>query len=462
MDTESNLAVQDELQQLRKEVAFLRERDRIGPLTIAPTPPTDFVSKELSDEVRGERQSFAESLPIPGRNAPTFNVINDFLSFGVTPWADPLVPAYLLDRNYRIVDWNLAFSLAFDRTMEGRRGLSVLEWVYFLDNYEECLKRAAKDFADPKNLPRLHVEAIEYSSPRYGKLRATKRAYQMPKDDGEMLGWLVTLETKFADLRTTLRFRRDLFSTVSHDMMWSEYALSYDRVLLASNTYQDLLNHILGEKVPPGGEGALTPLRPASRVLDLGAGTGNLARQLAKQQRGHVVFALENNRMMLDLLRDKCESHLRTDDKGPGILAIKQDINTLHGIPDGSFDYAILNNVAYSLDDPVPCFRQVRKALRANGEIRISGPQKQTDLTSLFDRIAADLNASRQMTELREDFLRVYDINKNVLNASLYRWTVDDMRNMLRSAGFGECVYATDSAYAGQAMVVVAKKRKTG
>ncbi|MFO0868457.1 MAG: class I SAM-dependent methyltransferase [Pirellulales bacterium] len=202
----------------------------------------------------------------------------------------------------------------------------------------------------------------------------------MPKDDGEMLGWLVTLETKFADLRTTLRLRRDLFSTVSHDMMWSEYALSYDRVLLASNTYQDLLNHILGEKSSPGRRVRLTPLRPASRVLDLGAGTGNLAARRSGQQRGHVVFALENNRMMLDLLRDKCESHLRTDDKGPGILAIKQDINTLHGIPDGSsFDYAILNNVAYSLDDPVPCFRQVRNAAPAHDSGWISGPQKQTD-----------------------------------------------------------------------------------
>ncbi len=51
-----------------------------------------------------------------------------------------------------------------------------MEWVYFLDNYEECLNRAVKDFADPANLPRLHVETITYTSPRYGKMRATKRS----------------------------------------------------------------------------------------------------------------------------------------------------------------------------------------------------------------------------------------------------------------------------------------------
>ena len=38
-------------------------------------------------------------------------------------------PMYLLDEGFRIVDWNFAFSLAFDRSMEGRRGLSVREWA---------------------------------------------------------------------------------------------------------------------------------------------------------------------------------------------------------------------------------------------------------------------------------------------------------------------------------------------
>ena len=449
----------DELRRLREENARLRA-ERTPSSVMAP-PLEQFVSKELSEDVRGERESFAEQLPVPGRDAPTFNLVNDFLSFGVTPWADTMVPAYLLDKNYRIVDWNLAFSLAFDRTMEGRRGLSVLEWVYFLDNYEESLKKASKDFGDPLNLPRLHVETIEYTSPRYGKIRAKKRAYQMPKEDGEMLGWLVTLEVSFADFATTLRFKRDLFATVRYDMVWSEYALSYDRVLLASNAYRELLDHILGEKVPPGGEGKLAPIRTGSRTLDLGAGTGNLSCSLAKQQRRHVIFALENNRIMLDMLRDKCESHLRSDDKGPGILSIKQDVNSLFGLPDGAFDYAILNNVAYALEDPLPCFRQVFKALKPNGEIRISGPQKKTDLKKLFARIDADLRASERMAELGEDFQRVWDINQTVLSPSLYRWTVNDMKQLLQSAGFGEFVYTSDSAYSGQAMIVVARKQRS-
>jgi len=454
--TVSEATVQAELSELRAEIARLKSIQDRSSIVITPAP--EFASKELSSDLREERKSFADSLAIPGRDAPTFNLVNDFLSFGVTPWADPLVPVYLLDKNYRIVDWNLAFSLAFDRTMEGRRGLSVLEWVYFLDNYEESLKTAAKDFADPEQLPRLHVETIEYTSLRYGKVFATKRAYQMPKDDGTLLGWLVTLDTRYADLKTTLRFRRDLFATLRHDLTWSEYALSYDRVLLATNTYRKLLASIVGDQIPSEGIGNLTPLRSGSRILDLGAGTGNVANMLAKQGRRHVIFALENNRIMLDLLRDKCDPYLRSDDEGPGILPIKQDVNALFGIPDRTFDYAILNNVAYTLDDPLPCFRQVREALKPNGEIRISGPQKKTDLEVLFARISDDLKASGQMAELADDFQRVWDINQTVLRSILFRWTVEDMRDLLRSAGFSKIVYSTDSAYAGQAMIVVATR----
>ncbi len=454
--TGSDDATMDELRRLREEVASLRSLQ--GSLPIATAPCDAPVAKELSPEVLDQRERFAKKVAVPGRNAPSFNLVNDFLTLGVIPWADPLVPAYLLDKHYRIVDWNLALSLAYDRTMEGRRGLSVLEWVYFWDNYEQSLKQAAKDFADPNNLPRLHVETVEYTSPRFGKIQAIKRAYQLPKDDGEMLGWLVTMETTFADETALLNFRRDLFATIRQDMTWSEYALSYDRVLCSSETYQSLLAHITGERVTPGGNGKLTEIAPGSRVLDLGAGTGNLAWRLASQEQDYTIFALENNRIMLDLLRSKCDKYLRSDDGSPGILAIKQDVNTLFGIPDGTFDYAFLNNVAYSLEDPVPCFRQVRRALKRNGEIRVSGPQKKTDLELLFAKIADDLKVTGRMTELQDDFHRVWNINRAVLSSSLYRWTVDDMTDLLKSAGFKNFVYSTDSAYAGQAMIVAARK----
>jgi SAM-dependent methyltransferase len=461
---EANRAILEELRRLREENEELLRRSNRQEQPPAPAAPSAAVeAKALPEDVLSERQEFAENLALPGRDAPVFNLVNDFLTIGSTPWADPLVPAYLLDKNYRIVDWNHAFGMAFDHTMDGRRGLSVLEWVYFLDNYEVVLKNAEAAFADETRLPRLHVEPIEYRSQRYNtKVAATKRAYQIPAEDETVLGWLVTLEVRFDDPSIMRRYKRDLFETLRHDLTWSEYALSYDRVLTSSKVYLDLIDHIIGEAVPRGGMGELKPMRSGSRVLDLGAGSGNAALRLAKQGRQHLIFAVENNRPMLDLLRDKCQALLRSDDKAPGILAIKQDINTLFGLPENSFDYAILNNVAYTLEDPLPCLRQVHKRLKADGEIRVSGPQKSTDLERLFARMAADLKSAGKMVEVREDFDRVCDINRNILSENLYRWTVDDVKQMLRTAGFGEITYATDAAYAGQSMIVCAKKSSGG
>src|SRR5690242_20747551 len=53
--------------------------------------------------------------------------------FRSRPSAYPMTPMYLLDNAFRIIDWNEAFTVAFDRTMEGRKGRGVLEWTYFLD-----------------------------------------------------------------------------------------------------------------------------------------------------------------------------------------------------------------------------------------------------------------------------------------------------------------------------------------
>jgi ubiquinone/menaquinone biosynthesis C-methylase UbiE len=358
---------------------------------------------------------------------------------------------YLLDKDYRILDWNRAFSLAFDRTMEGRRGMSVLEWTYFLDNYEEVVAHGVEVFADGDKLPVIDVEQISYTSGRYGPIVATKRAYQVPNDDGSRLGWLVTLEPSFENTEVAVKYRLDLLSLIRMDLVWTEYSLSYDRVLLNTEVYPKLLRTFLGE------EGELRPIPDNARVLDLGAGTGNITKELADPSRQRLIFALENNRAMLDVLQSKCKPYLRRDDAGPGVLAIKQDVGSLFGLRDDYFDFALLNNVAYSLDDPQACLRGVRRVLKPGGEVRVSGPQKKTNLDRLFRQIRRDLEAKTLFDGYTEDYERVERINYYSLGPMLYRWTMSDVEQMLVDAGFPEIIWRTDKAYAGQAMIVCAR-----
>jgi ubiquinone/menaquinone biosynthesis C-methylase UbiE len=98
-----------------------------------------------------------------------------------------------------------------------------------------------------------------------------------------------------------LRSQEDLFISLRHSLMWSEYALSYDSVLNNTEIYPHLLRTLLGEK-QPGPE----PIPANTTILDLGAGTGNVTRVLAEPSAQRLIIAIDNNSMMLNILRRKC------------------------------------------------------------------------------------------------------------------------------------------------------------
>ena len=408
---------------------------------------------ELDQKIRIQRESYAETKQLPGSLAPEYSAlelarINKLL---VRPSAYPMTPMYMLDRDYRILDWNEAFSLAFDRTLEGRQGQSILEWTYHLDNFQEVLDHGEIVFADPERPPTIDVEEIVYTSLRYGRLKAIKRAYQIPDDNGACLAWLITLDLDFSHPNEKSRYRYELLRLMGLDQLWSEYAISYDRVLTNTRVYRELIDTLIGNIGP------LRPIDSDARVLDLGAGTGNLSLRLMDRLSNRTVFALDNNRVMLEFLRDKCREVLREDELGPGVVAIKQDVTSLFGLPDSYFDCVIANNVFYALPDPEASLEAVFRVLKPGGELRASGPKYNTDLEILFKRIHKDLDASGKLSEYREDFERVEQINKLRLGTLLHKWSVDDFCGLVKKFGF-KIKHSSEDVYAGQSMLIVAEK----
>ena len=414
--------------------------------------------RSMDEETKAAKESFARERqkdgPLPGDNAPRFSAVaqsnaSDLL---VRPSAYPMTPMYLLDNAFRILDWNEAFTLAFDRTMEGRKGRGVLEWTYFLDNYEDVLSHGVTAFGNIHKLPAIDVEQIRYTSNRYGPLTAVKRAYQIPDDEGACLAWLVTLDMKFLNPRQDVAYRQDLIKLLGLDLMWSEYAISYDRVLNNTRMYPDLLERLLG------GHDGIRPIPDDGRVLDLGAGTGNLTYRLIADARDRVVFAADNNRIMLEFLRSKCHRFLRTAADGGGVIALKQDITSLFGLEDNYFDVAILNNVLYAVSDAKACLEEVYRVLKPGGELRLSGPRIDTNIDVVFDRIHTELRECGKLSEVEADYARVSQINKMKLSPWLYRWSSKDVQEMIRSAGFSTILHSSEDVYAGQSMLLCAQK----
>ena len=424
-------------------------RDQIS-FVFAREPAEEAPAKVLSPETEARRKRYVEENPPPAADAPAFNALTDAPDLAAVPGADSMVPMYMLDRNFRILDWNEAFSLAFNNTMEGRRGQGAIEWVYFLDNFQEVLDHGIEVFSDPANLPLMDKEELKYTNVRYGELTATKRAYQFPDDTGACAGWLVILDVKFRDPREEERYRSDLTRTLWRTLLWTEYSLSYDQVLTNSSMYQRLVTRILGE------DGKLEKIPDNARVLDLGAGTGNIASRLARD--GKTVFALDNNRTMLNILRGKCrEAPLRRDDAGPGVIAIKQDINSLFGLPSQYFDVAIANHVLYSLRDPIPCLKDVARVLKPNGEVRISGPSKGFSLRKVFRSIKSDLVSSGKFSQLERHYEQARRIN-NFLEGDLRGWSERNLEELLREARFPVVTHDVPY-YRGNGRIICACKR---
>ncbi len=414
--------------------------------------------RSLDADILEQREEYAEQYikqhALPGQDAPRFSAIipSNADELLVRPSAYPTVPMYLLDNAYRIIDWNDAFTIAFDRTMEGRKGRGVLEWTYFLDNYEEVLDHGAKTFSGANQLPLIDIEDIEYTSIRYGKLTATKRAYQIPDDHGACMAWLVTLDPRFDDPTQQVAFQQDIIRVLSLDLMWSDYAMSYDRLLNATKSYPELIHRLIG------GYDGVAAIPQQARVLDLGAGTGNVTLQLIMSGRDRVVFAAENNRTMLEMLRAKCKRFLRSDAEGGGVIAFKQDITSLFGLEDGFFDYAIMNNVLYAVQDAEACLKETVRVLKAGGELRLSGPRRDSDLDVLFSRFEQELKDSGQYDGLEADFHHVHEINRLKLKPMLHRWSNRDVEELLLQCGFSRITYSSTEPYAGQSMVICAVK----
>ncbi|QDT25117.1 hypothetical protein Enr10x_04110 [Gimesia panareensis] len=402
-----------------------------------------------------KRRSYGASKSVP----KTESRLVELPDYSAIPSTDPTVPTYVINEECEIVDWNNAFALAFDNSMEGHRGTPILEWVYRLDNWKEVIDHGEALFSMP-SLPPYDCEDILYTSESFGLLRVKKHAYHIPTStEGQYDGWIVVLDVEFADETNRLLYLERCFDLVQMDLLWSDYALSYDAVLTASDTYPKLLRLMIGEdKID---DFHLKPIAAGAKVLDLGAGTGNLTEMLAKPDDGRTIVAIENNRLMFDLMRRKLkrigDKVLRSDTSGPGVVTVREHATKLEGLDADFFDVVIANNTLYLLEDPVGLLSECARVLKPGGEIRISGPKKDTNLNQLFGRIRADLTGKNQFKHLQQHYEKVKRINERRLAPNLYRWDVSDVTSLLKEAGFDEIGPTTTRAYAGQAMIVVAR-----
>jgi ubiquinone/menaquinone biosynthesis C-methylase UbiE len=337
-----------------------------------------------------------------------------------------------------VIDWNLAFDLIFEPIVGELRGRHVNWFIARLANSEEVFTHARGFPTRTDQQPNVDTEPLVYVTARYGVIEFEKVATKLHDRDGRQRGWAVTLLVRKAgDFDALIR---DLAARIETDKFWSLYSVSYDLVLNRYPRYNHLLEQV-NRSVPD----------EARRVLDLGAGTGNMARRLLEG--GRDVWAVEKNIAMLDILRAK-DFAVKAQDR---LKIVKSSVEHLEMLAaEEPFDAATAVNVLYAVDNVPACLASVSQVLKPGGALVLTTTDSKTELTPLLDDIRKQLNSDR---ELIAHVDRVRELNFKLQAQGLTtRYTREQYVDWLKAAGFA--VDSDERAYVDAVLLIRAHKRE--
>jgi ubiquinone/menaquinone biosynthesis C-methylase UbiE len=353
---------------------------------------------------------------------------------------DLVGPTYLLDANFHFLDWNPAFDEIVAKPLRLARGSHAQDLIVALENRQEVVERAQKLFT-ADSIPLIDIEPLTLCTEKYGLIQFRKIASQIAEDteNGRRLVWCVTLNIDSVERPDELW--SDIRRRLKDEANWSRYAVSYDQMLLRFPPYHQLLNEV-------------TSLVGDSRYCaDLGAGTGNCAKELLHGAYDRRVWAFESNEGMLQHLRAK----LQDPDLSTRLTVFKGDIAlSLREFPEAFFDAAVMVNVLYALDEPERCLEEIYRVLKPGGTLALSTSHSDTNVEKLFDAIRSSLRTRGLLDRLQSTVDDAQE-RHDEMRDKILRHTRQQVIELLTTAGF-EVLERVDSSYEDAVMIVKAGK----
>jgi SAM-dependent methyltransferase len=156
---------------------------------------------------------------------------------------------------------------------------------------------------------------------------------------------------------TDLRAGRGL----AHGWLWQRYAGVYD-ALEGLTGYREMVDAVIDVVGPVQGK----------VVAEVGCGTGNLLVHLLRQEPAHLL-GIDASEAMLRRVHAKIRPAIRA-----GRVAVRRAdaVTGLAEIPAGTADVIIASNVLYALPDRRAFWRQAAHALRPDGRVVVSNPDR--------------------------------------------------------------------------------------
>ncbi|MBC8289450.1 MAG: methyltransferase domain-containing protein [Planctomycetes bacterium] len=349
------------------------------------------------------------------------------------------------------IEWcNHSFKLLFSSLAGAARGQPIVDLLVGLAG--ESTSQKLLDIAFDGEMPDLTspLKAIPFTFPsEYGNVEMMASLVpRLQYESGRPFGHIIqfSLQSIEAEAEYDTEFER----AITQEILWEVYAASYDKVLTRLPFYGQMIERHLTAMSRP----------EISSVLDIGAGTGNVAAELVA--RGKFVTAVEPTKAMLFRLLEKTKRLC-----GQQLQIIDESAEDLAELKDNQFDGVTVSLAFFDMDCPQRAFQESVRLLKPGGWLAVTEPKTSFNVEELRCEAERVLKEAGLFEELFDHFSRLEHVAAAIGQVISHGrtqtrqqtgnpWSVEFLIESLRNDGFRD-IQVQDSHLGNCATVLAVK-----